>query len=443
MPWTVEQVVAFAQNGSAARAARDMASARTWPSAGHSADAVWGECQGSASAPYRIAIDLTGPAFRCTCPSSRLPCKHALGLFLRYVTNGVSPSAGDPPVWVTEWLLSRRKLAARPPTATREPPADPARAALEQQKRARRREERIRAGVDDLERWLSDLARAGLAETASRPWSSFGQVSARLVDAQAPGLARLVRDLGALPHTTPGWPERMLISLGRLWLLVEGSRRLAELEPDLQAEIRSLIGIAEGRDDVLATPSVHDAWEVAGRRVIEGERLRVQRTWLWGRRTQRWALLLDFAAFGQPLEAALTPGMCFKGNLCFYSGVLRLRALRADQPQPVASVGRLPAEPIDSVLRTYAGWLGRNPWLERMPAVLQDVIPHRDTGGTWWAADRNGRQLPIGGSAGWHLLALSGGQPIDLFGEWDGYTFWPLSGATGGRVTALGALEAA
>src|SRR5207237_3987110 len=145
--------------------------------------------------------------------------------------------------------------------------------------------------------------------------------------------------------------ERMLISLGRLWLLLEGSRRLAELEPDLQAEIRSMIGIAEGRDAVLATPRVHDTWEVVGRRVIEGERLRVQRTWLWGRRSERWALLLDFAAFGQPLDEPLTPGTCFEGNLCFYSGVLRLRAVRSDQPHPTSSVSRLPAASVDSVLR--------------------------------------------------------------------------------------------
>ena len=48
----------------------------------------------------------------------------------------------------------------------------------------------------------------------------------RLVDAQAPGLARLVRDLGGLPHRTSEWPERMLIDLGRLALLLDAARRM-------------------------------------------------------------------------------------------------------------------------------------------------------------------------------------------------------------------------
>jgi hypothetical protein len=28
---------------------------------------------------------------------------------------------------------------------------------------------------------------------------------------------------------------------------------------------------------------------------------------------------------------------------------------------------------------------------------------------------------------GWHLLALSGGHPVTLFGEWDGDQFLPMS----------------
>jgi len=75
---------------------------------------------------------------------------------------------------------------------------------------------------------VHDLVRGGRAEAASRPWTSFEQMSERLVDAQAPGLARLVRDLGGLPHRTSRWPERMLIDLGRLALLLDArSARLA------------------------------------------------------------------------------------------------------------------------------------------------------------------------------------------------------------------------
>jgi hypothetical protein len=34
-------------------------------------------------------------------------------------------------------------------------------------------------------------------------------------------------------------------------------------------------------------------------------------------------------------------------------------------------------------------------------------------------------------------LALSGGHPIDVFGEWDGYSFSPLSAVAEGRLASL------
>jgi len=213
---------------------------------------------------------------------------------------------------------------------------------LEPEKRARRREVRIQDGVDDLELWLHDLVRGGLAEAASRPWTSFEQMSERLVDAQAPGLARMVRDLGGLPHRTTGWPERMLIDLGRLSLLLDGTRRLTSLDPDLRAEVRTLIGIAERRQDVLARPPVHDTWDVVGRRLIVGERLNVQRTWLWGQQTQRWALLLDFSVGGEPLDQGLAAGSSLETSLCFYNGTARLRALLKEPPVLVGSVTTYP-----------------------------------------------------------------------------------------------------
>jgi hypothetical protein len=306
-----------------------------------------------------------------------------------------------------------------------------------------RREQRIQGGVDDLELWLHDLVRGGLAEAASRPWTSFEQMSERLVDAQAPGLARLVRDLGGLPHRTNGWPERMLIDLGRLALLLEGSRKLDTLDPDLRAEIRTLMGIAERRDDVLSREPVHDTWDVLGRRLIVGERLSVQRTWLWGQDTQRWALLLDFSVGGQPPDATLVPGTSVHADVCFYSGSARLRALLKQPPVPAGAVSRLPSQSVDALLRSYAEWLGRNPWQERIPAALGRVVPHRARADSWCFVDADSRRLPLSGSTGWHLLALSGGRGIDVFGEWDGYSFWPLTALAEERLVRLRPLAAA
>jgi hypothetical protein len=434
--WTVEQVLGLAPDTSLARAGRELASARKWLTAGSQAEAVWGECQGSARHPYRTTVDLAGPAFKCSCPSRKFPCKHALGLLLLYAADNSSTPQGEPPGWASEWLQGRRAVEGKQ-AATAKEPADPQRAAFNQQQRARRREERISNGIADLERWLHDLVRAGLAEAAARPWTSYEQMSARLVDAQAPGLARLVRELGSLPHTASNWPERMLIDLGQVSLLLDAWRRLDSLPAGLQADVRSLVGINESREAVLATPAVHDVWDVVGRRILDGERMRVQRTWLWGQRTQRCALLLDFSVGGQAIEQSVTPGASFEAGLCFYPGASPLRALLQSPPVRVGSVTHLPSRSIDDALRMYARWLGGNPWLERLPIAIKDVLPLRAHDETWWLADEHSQRLRITGPLGWHLLALSGGQPIDVFGEWDGFSFWPLAAGAEGKLAPL------
>jgi len=43
---------------------------------------MWGESQASGSKPYQVSIVLGGPAFKCTCPSRKFPCKHGIGLML-------------------------------------------------------------------------------------------------------------------------------------------------------------------------------------------------------------------------------------------------------------------------------------------------------------------------------------------------------------------------
>src|SRR5689334_18025007 len=41
---------------------------------------LWGECQGSGANPYRVAVDAGDHGYKCTCPSRKFPCKHALAL---------------------------------------------------------------------------------------------------------------------------------------------------------------------------------------------------------------------------------------------------------------------------------------------------------------------------------------------------------------------------
>ncbi len=228
----------------------------------------------------------------------------------------------------------------------------------------------------------------------------------------------MVSGLSTIPYSGEGWPERMLGRIGRLSLLLEAYQRLEDLPLDLQRAVRAVVGFTEPREQVLAGLPVVDEWLVLGRSVHVEDQLTTQRTWLLGG-SSRPALVLDFAMFGQSLDRSLVPGTRFQGGLHFYEGS-PLRALVGSREvaQPIecwpGEVGMREA------LAGCARVLAREPWSVYLPCCLGAVLPVED-GGEWYVTDAAGRRLPLSSSADeWSLLALSGGYPVGVFGEWDG-----------------------
>ena len=78
---TADQILRLAPDASAAKAGQGLSTAHKWRALGRRETIVWGECQGSGKEPYQTQADLSEPAFRCSCPSRKFPCKHGLGLF--------------------------------------------------------------------------------------------------------------------------------------------------------------------------------------------------------------------------------------------------------------------------------------------------------------------------------------------------------------------------
>ncbi|MEV8106806.1 SWIM zinc finger family protein, partial [Streptomyces sp. NPDC088135] len=98
--WTVEQVLTLAPDDASRRAGSRLGSAGPWSGGGcDGSGAVWGLCKGSGSTPYRTVVDTTGPAYACSCPSRKFPCKHALGLLLVWASGEAALSAGEVPDW--------------------------------------------------------------------------------------------------------------------------------------------------------------------------------------------------------------------------------------------------------------------------------------------------------------------------------------------------------
>jgi hypothetical protein len=58
------------------------------------------------------------------------------------------------------------------------------------------------------------------------------------------------------------------------------------------------------------------------------------------------------------------------------------------------------------------------------------IVHSRDA---WWVSDRHAHALPLLGREYWKAMAVTGGHPADLAGEWDGHSLRMLGGLVGGR----------
>lgn len=425
---TTESVLALAPDEASAKAARGLVSATKWPVRGADDRSVWGECQGSGSKPYQTQVDLAGPAFRCTCPSRKFPCKHGLALLLMRAQDGAAFTGGPPPAWVAEWLATRaekqQKQEARAAEKA-EAPADPEAAARREAQRWRR----IEAAGEDLSRWLADRLAQGLGALNPAAAAAWQTMAARLVDAQAPGLAQRIREaadgLGEAP-------ERTLARLGWLQLACDGLARRTTLPPAEQADLRTVVGWPLDRAEVLALGApVSDRWFVLAVAVEEREpRLRERRVWLHGQSSGRRALLLDHAFAGRGFEHSWVPGTVVETALAFYPSAAPLRALSeapvAPLDAPGLPSGDIGADPHATEWQRIAQRVAANPFVSLHPLWWRDaVLVHAGR----WLAVAQGRALPLdlGEDDAWALQARSGGRPLHLAGEWNGRQFAPLT----------------
>ena len=424
--WTSEQVASLAPDASSVAAARGLATPRLWSSTGLDDRAVWGQVRG-----YSVAIDVSGPAVSCTCPSRKVPCKHGLGLLMLWASHPEVVAPAEAPAWVEEWLESRARRAARAP-AERKPVDPEARA-----KRMAGRAARIGAGLEELDLWLRDLVRGGLASAQGRPFRYWDEMAARMVDAQAPGVGGQVRRMAGIVRSGDGWPGRLLLQAGRLHLLAESWSRFDTLPPGTQADLRTVTGWSWTSDEVLAGPSVRDRWSVVARSVADEERFRIVRTWLVGAESGRTALLLEFLSPYDPPPSDLAVGTAVDADLAFFPGAWPQRALVARahaEAEPMTewhgSAG------VEDALAGHARALGANPWLDRLPTVLSDVVPLADG---WRVRDGAGStvRLLVDEPAWWTLVAVSGGRPVGVAGEWQDGALRALSVWADGRLTPL------
>ncbi|MFJ7020705.1 SWIM zinc finger family protein [Streptomyces sp. NPDC101117] len=441
--WTADQVLALAPDAASRKAGSKLGAAGPWSEAGSSDEGtVWGLCKGSGSKPYQTVIDLadaSGPAYKCSCPSRKFPCKHALGLLLLWAGGDGAVPDGKAPDWAEQWLAGRRQRAqekrAAGPAGSSSAAADPEAA----RRRAERRALRVTAGATELEQRLADLLRGGLAGAEQAGYGLWEETAARMVDAQAPGLAARVRELGAIPASGPGWPVRLLEECALVHLLDQGWLGRERLPDELAETVRSRIGLPSSADG----PPLRDRWLVLAQYDTADVKLTTRRIWLHGADSGRTALLLSYGAAGRAPELSLPVGLALDAEVAAYGGAGQVRAVLGDQFAPPApTTVRPPGVTTAEAAARYGEALRHDPWLDLVPVTLDRVVAVPDGDG-WQLADADADSaLPLTAAARsrpglWRLVALSGGAPVTVFGECGHRGFTPLTAWAEGTGEAV------
>lgn len=456
---TPEQVLLLAPDRSAAAAATAAADPASWSAAGCDDEAVWGQYVATSAEPYEVAVDLGGPAFRCSCPSRKVPCKHCLALLLLHAHQLVVPAKRLP---FAQQFMQRRANhpTTRPRDEVAEPALDgeqpvaahpepaavggaPAPRSSDPQRDQRRtdRAERMRAGLLELDRWLADGVRTGLAAPQLATVEPWERMAARLVDAQCGGLANRVKRVATRVGQHARWHEDVLEEMAMLHLLARGALRTSALPEHLGDGVHAATGLTTAKDDVLAGVPTTARWHVVGQSRVREDRITVQRTWLLaqgapGEGPLTWAMVLAFGAFGNEVVTEHVVGTELHADVHWYPGGTPLRALVGRQHAAAAPAPHAPISQTVEAAVAAAGWaIAAEPWLERFPVCIE-AVPMPVGNGRWTLSDASGA-VPIEPGF-WRLaelVAVSGGRPITVTGEWSTDGMLPLTawapGSTG------------
>ena len=447
--WQVEQVLALAPRPNSVAAAQPLAVPARWVGTGCDERGLWGRCTGSGAEPYECVVDHVAVAVRCSCPSRVHPCKHALALLLLWARGQVA--ADGRPRFAAGWLAGRTAAPEAPPAppsdgvaapspegAASAPVAPPPEPPVPDGTSTRDdRIARMAAGLAELDRWLDDRLRTGLADPALAAYRTWDQLAARLVDAQVGGLANRVRRTAGVVGARPDWHEHLLAELGLLHLLATSGRHLGQLPPGLADSVAAAVGWQVRQADVLAGLPDTDRWVVMGRGDVREDRIEVRRVWLRGQASGRWSMVLSFAAYQQSLDTSFEVGTAQEADVFRYPGAVGLRVLvarREGVPEPAAPVG---AVGVAAACEEVGSALALEPWMDRYPLCVLAAPARVD--GRWVLTDEGGA-LPLAPQAPGiaALLACSGGRPVPVTAEWTPAGLVPLTVHLADRAVDIG-----
>ncbi len=284
----------------------------------------------------------------------------------------------------------------------------------------------MQEGITHLQQWLRDLIKIGILQFDFE--TSVFEISSRMVDAKLGAIANRLRQMSLLDRTDPEWVQRITADLAKLFLITLQFSRLDKLSEAEKSGLFAQCGFSIRRENLMQQKGLRDLWLVMGQNKSQVENLQIRKTWLSGVQSARTALILDYAFGRSTFKEKYLVGSLLKGTLVYYPGTFAMRALFKDKTEQKLT-DQKPAsfKSIEAFLKQYATALSKNLWIENFPCSLSNVRVFPDGEG-FALVDQYHKKITISDQErGWNLVALSGGGPIQLFGEWNGRKLYPLS----------------
>jgi len=467
---TTEQIESVAPDQASLNAASKLLKRAKWPMLEQNPEGtlLWGQCQGSGSTPYSMAVATHDLGAKCSCPSRKFPCKHSIALMWWFADNASEFTTGETPEWVAQWVSRRRgstaKDAAEGDTKTKVSLSDAAadankpakqlsaeeeqkkaeRSAKQQQRNREKREQSILQGLDELDLWIADQIEEGFAGFETRAHKQSQTLIKRLVDAKAPGIALRVESAMS-EYFAADLADRndlLIETFGMLHLLANAYRQQQDLPSALQADVRQTVGWNIERDSLLKDSDatrVRGEWMVTGtREETQTDRMIRQETWLMQIDSDEHpvAVLIDFVpvASGAGRTSLYRSGQTMNATVVYYPSSTPLRALLIDPTLDTTSApGEVPVTPdtMTDALCAFYEKRATNPWLAKWPISVGNTTIQRSSDERLWATDADASiAIAINAADAEKASVLLGLDNLTVHGLFDGKTLQPLAATT-------------
>ena len=408
--WNRKQLLGLSPDIITVKATARLIDPARWEQLGQNDRLVWGLFSRRKLPPHQIFVqksDLTGS---CSCNGLKHPCKFFIALLVLYTDKPALFEQAETPDWidgqsavvpVTDLLTTDHQILVT-----------------------------FKTGMEEFSRWLRDQVRHGIADFAERIPADLESMANRLIDSHMPRIANELRLLGQAVTPRKGkrpddWPETLIKGLGRFYLLTQAWERFDLLSAAEQNDlIEACVELPTFNSQLSTNSVVADDWLVIGRKFEALGQKWHRRMWLYGTKSQRFALIKDAVSVRKIPLSHLVTGTTYSGDFQFAEtttpilGRLINSQLMRDAvqyPKGASAVDFVEAE------ADYMKASASNPWLRQWPVLLRGVRLHFDSVQNCWHvidAQDQAVQLLNGKDTGWYLLAASHGRPIDLFGEW-------------------------